>query len=503
MTPLLDVAGLRVDLGRAGRVLEDVSLRIAPGEAVGVVGESGAGKSVLARTLIGLTQADPLARVSAERLAACGADLRRAPQRAWRRLRGDALGFVLQDALQSLDPLRTIENEVGEALAVRRVPRGERRRRVQEALAHAGLPDPERRMSQRSGALSGGMRQRALIASAIVGDARLVIADEPTTALDATTAVRILELLARLRDEGASILLITHDLDAVRRVAGRAIVLDRGRIVEEGATAEVLTRPRSAAARALVAAIPAGPKPVPASVDDAPPILRADRAVRRYRGQAGAPPTLAVDEVSLELRRGEALGIVGESGSGKSTLARLLIGQEAPDGGEILRDPDAGVRLVPQDPFGSFDPRHVVGRILRDARRGPRAPEPDALLARVGLSPSLLDRRPASLSGGQRQRVAIARALAAQPDVLVCDEPVSALDVTTQAGILDLLASLQRDEGLSLVFISHDLAVVRRVSDRVLVMRDGRAVEQGPTEAVWASPAHPFTKELIAAHAAL
>ena len=500
----IDVQRLSVTLPGSGTVLADVSLPVAPGECLAIVGESGAGKSVLARTLLGLTQDQPGATVRAERLSVAGSDLTRLGRRGRRAMRGRDVALVLQDALQSLDPLRTIGAEVGETLAVHRAPRADRLRRIVTALEAAGLRDAASLLRRRTGELSGGMRQRALIASAIVGGARVLVADEPTTALDATTAVRVLDLLSRLRDEGTALVLVSHDLRAVARVADRIAVLDAGRVVEDGAAADVLSAPQHPATRALLAAIPSGPKPRPMDEGRAAaehqaaavaPLITATSVTRRY-GEV-----TAVSGVSLELRRGEVVGVVGESGSGKSTLARLLIGTERPDEGEVERAaPPPRVRLVPQDPLGSFDPRHTVERILHRSRRDD-APEPAELLARVGLEPALLARRPVMLSGGQRQRVAIARALAARPDVLVCDEPVSALDVTTQAGILDLLLRLQREEGLAMVFISHDLAVVRRVSDRVVVMRDGRIVEAGETEAVYAAPADPFTAELIAAGA--
>ncbi|WP_036319196.1 ATP-binding cassette domain-containing protein [Microbacterium indicum] len=487
---LLDVSDLRVDLPGTGPVLRGTTLSVAAGEALGVVGESGAGKSVLARTLLGLTQADRAARVSGS-LAFDGRDLSRASQREWRQLRGSRMGLVLQDALQSLDPLRTVEAEVAETLALRRVPRAERRERAVSALERAGLPGARELLGRRPGELSGGMRQRALIASAIVGGADLVVADEPTTALDATTAARVLDLLARLRDEGAALVLISHDLHAVRRVADRVAVLDRGEIVEQGPTAAVLAAPAHPRTRALLAAVPSGPKP-----DPAPPAAAALVTASGVTKSYGR--TTAVDDVSLTLGPGETLGVVGESGSGKSTLARLVIGQERPDRGGVALAGAPRIRLIPQDPLGSFDPRFAVERILRLAG-GSGGEAPEALLASVGLPREVLARRPRALSGGQRQRVAIARALAASPDVLVCDEPVSALDVTTQAGILDLLAGLQRERGLAMLFISHDLAVVRRISDRVMVMRRGRVVEEGPTESVYANPRTAFARELIAA----
>ncbi|MEL5990361.1 ATP-binding cassette domain-containing protein [Microbacterium phosphatis] len=499
---LLTVRDLRVRLGGAD-VLRGIDLDVAPGECLAIVGESGAGKSVLARTILGLSAREG-ARVSADVLTVGDRDARRLPERQWRTLRGVSVSLVLQDALQSLDPLRTIGAEVGEALAIRRVPPGERRARVLDALEAAGLPlggpgrpEAPARLRQRPGELSGGMRQRALIASAIVGGAPLIVADEPTTALDATTAVRVLDLLGRLRDEGTGLILISHDLAAVARIADRIAVLDAGEIVEQGPSAQILTRPAHTVTRALLDAVPRGAKHHPAR--GGAPLLEASGLVRRYPGPAGSTP--AVGGVDLRVRAGEVLGVVGESGSGKSTLARLLIGLERPDAGTVTRAGSPRIRLVPQDPLGAFDPRHTVERILDHARRGD-APSPAGLLERVGLDPALRGRRPASLSGGQRQRVAIARALAAQPDVLVCDEPVSALDVTTQAGILDLLLDLQHRDGVTIVFISHDLAVVRRVSDRVAVMRHGRIIEQGETEALFAHPAHAFTCELIAARGA-
>lgn len=488
----LHVKRLRVALPGTGDVLQGIDLDVAPGEIVAVVGSSGAGKSVLARTLLGFTQEQSGASVAAAHFEVAGRDVTLAGRRVWRRMRGRDVALVVQDALQSLDPLRTIEAEVGEALALRRVPRALRRERVVQALTDAGLPEPERLLARRAGELSGGMRQRALIASALVGGANILIADEPTTALDATVAVHVLDLLARIRDQGRAVLLISHDLAAVSRVADRVAVLEHGVVVETGPTSQVLSAPRHEATRTLLAATPRGPKSVPAQPAGRV-LLSADGLGRAYRS------VTALADVDLRIRAGEVVGVVGASGSGKTTLARLLVGAERPDAGTIaLGTPAPRIRLIPQDPAGSFDPRWSVERILT-ASSAPSSPAPRALLGLVKLDPGLLRRRPAMLSGGQRQRVAIARALAASPDVLVCDEPVSALDVATQAGILELILSLPATTGTAVVFISHDLAVVRRVSDRVLVMSGGRVVEEGPTEAVFAAARHPFTRELIAA----
>lgn len=508
--PLLDVVGLNVRL--AGReVLCGVDLRLDAGECVAVVGASGAGKSVLARTLVGLAH-DGAARVevSARRWSVGRGERRRevssAGERTWRRLRGREIGLVLQDALGSLDPLRTVGAEVAETL--RLSPRDPL---VLEALRRAGLPLAGEIAALRPEQLSGGMRQRALIASAIVADPPLLVLDEPTTALDATVAAGVLELLRELRAAGTALLLVTHDLGAAWRVADRVVVLSEGRVVEEGGTTALLASPRTPAARALVAAVPRGAKQT--TFPEAPtagPVLEAREVSRSYPLPGRRQVRRAVSGVSLQVRAGEALGIVGESGSGKSTLARLLLAAEEPDEGEVLLEGRAWsglperrrrarrsrLRLVPQDPGGAMDPRRTVGRILRDAGAPPG--EVPALLQRVHLETDVAQRNPRTLSGGQRQRVAIARALASRPDVLVLDEPVSALDVQVQAGILALLGELQA-RGVTLVVISHDLAVVRLVCDRVAVMSEGRVVEVGRVEDVWAHPRSEVTRALLAA----
>ncbi|MCX4745000.1 ABC transporter ATP-binding protein [Kitasatospora sp. NBC_01287] len=549
---LLNVEKLNVGFG-AAPVVRDVSFSVAPGECLAIVGESGSGKSVTARTLIGLPGAG--AEVTAGRLEFDGLDLRTLDKAAWRGLRGRRIGLVLQDALVSLDPLRTVGAEVAEPLRTHGLAtRAQAGPRVLDLLEQAGIPDPARRAEQYPHQLSGGLRQRALIASALAGEPELLIADEPTTALDVTIQAQLLDLLDGLRRRGTALLLISHDLAVVARLADRVAVMNGGRFVETGPTAEVLADPRHAYTRALLAAVPSGAtrgrrlsaRPdvaaaaattaaaaastaataaastaatavavAAAPVVPAPVVLAVDKIAKAFRAPDGGSYQ-AVREVSFELRAGEILGLVGESGSGKTTAARIALGLIEPDSGTVrLGDlPWSGVperhrrparrriQAVPQDPLGSFDPRFSVERVVGEAvalRGRARRARVGELLDQVGLDTALLTRRPAELSGGQRQRVAIARALAPGPEVLVCDEPVSALDVSIQAQILDLLLELRRELGLAMLFISHDLGVVHHLSDRVAVMENGLVVESGPAAAVFTAPTAPYTRRLLAA----
>ncbi|MGW4896453.1 dipeptide ABC transporter ATP-binding protein [Kitasatospora sp. NPDC004240] len=537
-TPLVELRGLSVEFpGRGGPVhaVRDLSLTIRPGESVALVGESGSGKSVTARSLVGL--AGPGARVTARGFRIDGREVGALTERRWRPLRGRRIGFVLQDALVSLDPLRRVGDEIAEALhAHRTVPRAEIPARVLRLLADAGVPEPDLRARQYPHQLSGGLRQRALIASAIAADPALLIADEPTTALDVTVQAQILDLLAERRRAGMALLLISHDLAVVAEVADRVLVMKDGEVVEEGPTAEVLARPEHPYTRQLLAAVPtagargtrlSGPRagtPLPrpaagADSDSGAPVVLSARGVGKSFTVPGHGTLTAVRDLSLTLRAGRTLGIVGESGSGKSTTGRILLGLTAPDTGTVevegrswqglgareRRALHRRIQVVHQDPLSSFDPRYPVARILAEplaATGVPRAERPARvaeLLDRVGLAQGLLRRRPRELSGGQRQRVAIARALAPRPRIVVLDEPVAALDVSIQAQVLDLLAELQADLGVGYVLISHDLGVVHHVSDEVLVMKDGRTVESGDVDEVLTAPRDPYTRALLEA----
>ena len=530
----LIVEGLSIEFD-GQTVVHNLSFTLAPGKTLALVGESGSGKSVTARSLIGLAGAG--ARVSARTLSYGGQDLLGLSERGWRRLRGKGIGFVLQDALVSLDPLRAVGKEILEVLKAHnwgdRRSRGER---VIELLDKVGVPEPRLRARQRPDQLSGGLRQRALIASALALSPGLVIADEPTTALDATVQAQILEVLQEIKARGDSLLIISHDLAVVAQLADEVLVLRHGVTVEQGPTEQVLRNPHHPYTRALLDAVPAehargtrlspgqpAVSGLPRSGADSPLLLRASGLGKRYIGPDHQSRQV-VDDVSFELRAGRTLGIVGESGSGKTTVARMVLGLLEPDAGrvEFLGQPwtAAGservtekqrrlhrrdISVIYQDPLSSFDPRWSVGQILADAldvagfQAGQHAARISQLLEHVRLPAELATRRPLQLSGGQRQRVAIARAIASNPKVIICDEPVSALDVSVQAQVLDLLADLQASLGLAYLFISHDLGVIRHVSDQVLVMRHGKVVESAPVEDLFDNPQHEYTRRLLGA----
>ncbi|MBG6182950.1 peptide/nickel transport system ATP-binding protein [Arthrobacter sp. CAN_A214] len=548
-TPIVEVKNLSVSFGprRAPRtVLRNVSLAVHAGECLALVGESGSGKSVTARTLVGLT--GPQSHLSADAVSFRGKDTRGWGEREWKSVRGRHIGFVLQDALSSLDSLRPIGDEVGEALKLHTdLGKAARQARVLELLTEVGVPEPGLRALQYSHQLSGGLRQRALIASAIAAGPGFLIADEPTTALDATVAAQVMRLLNRLKKGSMGMLVVSHDLSVVAGLADRIAVMRDGEIVEQGPTQQVLQDPQhpytlellasipSAASRgsrlgghrAVVQGRPVAPVAEPRSAPHADgqmggnrhrTILSAKDITKTFPGPDRVNRTV-VDRVSFSLERGTTLGIVGESGSGKSTAARMVLGVEKPDSGSVLlhgatwedlgrsgnRTARRSVQMIYQDPLSSFDPRHTVGRIIGEALlaagvpRAARAERIRELLGLVRLGTDEHQRRPIELSGGQRQRVAIARALAAEPEVLICDEPVSALDVSVQAQILDLLADLQQEFSLSYLFISHDLGVIHHIADTVLVMKDGAVVESGPIDRVFLQPEQAYTRELLSA----
>ncbi|MFF9023515.1 dipeptide ABC transporter ATP-binding protein [Streptomyces eurythermus] len=510
---LVEVTDLTVEFG-ALRAVDGLSFSLAEGAALALVGESGSGKSTVAGALLGLHRGTG-ARVGGS-VRVAGTDVQAASDEELRRLRGAKAAMVFQDPLSSLDPYYAIGDQIAEVYRVHaRVTRRAARARAVEVLDRVGIPDAARRARSRPHEFSGGMRQRALIAMALAGEPDLLIADEPTTALDVTVQAQILDLVHALRAEtGMGLLLVTHDVGVAAESADDILVMRHGRAVERGPVGAVLAAPAEPYTRELLDAVPRVDARRTASPATGEVVLEAT-GVRREFGR-GRRAFAAVDDVSVTVRRGETLGVVGESGSGKTTLGRMLVGLLEPSAGEIRYEgrPHTGVnpavQMVFQDPVSSLNPRRSVGESIADPlrARGERDEERirgrvSDLLERVGLDRAHYDRYPHEFSGGQRQRVGIARALAAEPRVLVCDEPVSALDVTTQAQVVALLGELQRELGLALVFIAHDLAVVRQVSDRVAVMRRGRLVEYGPADEVYDSPREPYTRQLLAAVPAL
>ncbi|MFJ1899120.1 MULTISPECIES: dipeptide ABC transporter ATP-binding protein [unclassified Streptomyces] len=507
---LVEVTDLSISFGDV-RAVRGVSFSLEAGGALGVVGESGSGKSASAYALLGLHRGTGAKVGGSVRVA--GVDVQAAGDAELRGLRGAKAAMVFQDPLSSLDPYYAVGDQIAQVYRVHnRVSRRAARSRAVEVLDRVGIPDAVRRSRSRPHEFSGGMRQRALIAMALACEPELLIADEPTTALDVTVQAQILDLLHDLRREtGMGLLLVTHDVGVAAESVDEVLVMRSGLAVERGPVAEVLRAPREPYTKALLSAVPriapepggAAGRPVP---DTAEVLVEAD-GLRQVFGR-GKSALAAVDGVSLTVRHGETLGIVGESGSGKTTLGRMLVGLLEPTSGRLSRVDR--VQMVFQDPVSSLNPRRSVGESVADPLRARGQRDESAvrarvrdLLERVGLDPEQYDRYPHEFSGGQRQRVGIARALAAEPRLIVCDEAVSALDVTTQAQVTALLAELQRELGLALVFIAHDLAVVRQVSDRVAVMRHGRIVEEGPVEQVYGSPRDPYTRQLLAAVPAL
>ncbi len=526
MSAVLSVERLSVALPKGGDrpfAVEDVSFAIGRNQVVCLVGESGSGKSMIAHAILSLLPKG--VAVSSGIVSVVGQDVTRLDGRRLRRLRGGDAAMIFQEPLSSLNPLKRVGRQIEEAIFAHRQPApsaAEAAARVQELLAQVGLPNPPVLANSYPFELSGGQRQRVMIAMAMANRPALLVADEPTTALDVTTQRQILHLIDDLRRErGMGVLMITHDFGVVADIADHVVVMQHGRVVEQGPVDEVLRHPREAYTRQLIDAVPKADVAVRDVRRFAEPQLVVEGLRKTFRVNRGLfqPPrdVVAADGVSLTLHQGETLAVVGESGSGKSTLGRMIMRLTEPDEGairlngedlrqlkgEALRQARRGLQIIFQDPFASLDPRQKVGDAVA---RGPMAygtkraeamDQARALLARVGLTKAAADRYPHEFSGGQRQRICIARALALAPKVLIADEAVSALDVSIQAQVLELLAELRREMQLAMIFITHDLRIAAEIADRVIVMQKGRIVEEGPTRALFENPQQAYTRELL------
>jgi len=565
MTDLLTIRDLRVDFrvhGGVVRAVRGVSLTVPQGGSVALVGESGSGKTVVSQAIMGILPeiaeikgeilfADPMKGGAVTDIARLGRD-----SRAMRSIRGGRISIIFQEPMTSLSPLHTIGNQITEALRLHRdVPQREADALVEEMLRLVGFPDPARGLRTYPFELSGGLRQRAMIAMALVCNPALLIADEPTTALDVTIQAQILKLIKDLQQElGMALLLITHDLGVVANMAEEVVVMYNGEVMESGPAADIYARPEHPYLQALMRAVPrfamqpgerlvplreikaeaghllAAKEPWPEGADAAGPVLQVENISKTFRikksGWFGGVDARveAVADVSFDIKRGECLGLVGESGCGKTTLSKILMRALSPDQGRISFN-DRGklvdvlalrgseliafrrrMQFIFQDPFGSLNPRMTVYDIICEPLRihnvgdeRHRAEMVQELLRLVGLDPRFLNRYPHSFSGGQRQRIGIARALALKPDLIICDEPVSALDVSVQAQVLNLLKDLQSKLGLTYLFVSHNLAVVDYMAERIAVMCAGRLVEMAPRALLFQAPQHPYTKALLAA----
>ncbi len=521
---VLDVRDLNVRFHQDGReihAVKGVSFTVGRGETVALVGESGSGKSVTALSTVALL---PDSATVSGSITYGATQMVGAAEPALRRIRGNDISFIFQEPMTSLNPLHTIERQLGESLALHQGLDGTAARaRIIELLEKVGIQNPETRLGAYPHQLSGGQRQRVMIAMALANGPELLIADEPTTALDVTIQAQILELLAELkRSEGLSLLFITHDLGVVRRIADRVCVMQGGEIVEQGPAAQIFADPQHPYTRKLLAAEPKGlPDPVPAN---APEVVRTENLRVWFPIHAGflrrtVGHVKAVNDASISVRAGETLGIVGESGSGKTTLALAIMRLIPSDGkivylgqyvlgwgGRQMRALRRDMQIVFQDPYGSLSPRMTVEQIIAEGL-GVHGLEPGRdrrqmvaeIMDEVGLDPAAMTRYPHEFSGGQRQRVAIARAMILRPKLVVLDEPTSALDMTVQVQIVDLLRALQRKWGLAYLFISHDLRVVRALSHKVVVMKNGDVVEAGEGQAIFSAPKTEYTRALMAA----
>ncbi|OYD85977.1 ABC transporter ATP-binding protein [Azospirillum brasilense] len=523
---LLQVRNLHVEFrsgGGAMHAVKGVSFDIAKGETLALVGESGSGKSVTALSILQLLPY-PMARHPHGSIRFRGTELVGAEEKVLRDVRGDRIAMIFQEPMTSLNPLHSIERQINETLFLHKgLSRAAARKRTLELLRLVGLPNPEKRLNAYPHELSGGQRQRVMIAMALANEPDLLIADEPTTALDVTIQAQILELLKDLqRRFGMALLLITHDLGVVRKMADRVCVMNQGEIVEQAEVADIFARPQHPYTRKLLAAEPKGDPLTPPA--DAPEIMAADNLkvwfpIKKGLLRRTVDHVRAVDGVSVNVRQGHTVGVVGESGSGKTTLGLALLRLHASEGAirfdgkdiqgwqaKKLRSLRREMQVVFQDPYGSLSPRLSVGQIIGEGLTihgiGSGA-ERDAMVAKaleeVGLDPSSRHRYPHEFSGGQRQRIAIARALVLKPKFVVLDEPTSALDMSVQAQIVDLLRDIQARNNLAYLFISHDLRVVRALSSHVIVMKDGKVVEQGPTRRIFEEPREEYTRALLAA----
>ncbi|SDI72266.1 dipeptide ABC transporter ATP-binding protein [Alloyangia pacifica] len=528
--PVLSVRNLVVDFPdrrQTFRALDGVSFDIAAGEIVGVVGESGAGKSMTGAAIIQLIQSP--GRIVSGEILLNGVPITGLPQAEVAALRGKRIGLITQDPLTSLNPLFTIGQQMIETIR-RHLPLSESQARTRaiDLLSEAGISDAEDRLGAYPHQFSGGMRQRVVIALAIAAEPELIVADEPTSALDVSVQAQIIGVLKALCERrGTAVMMITHDMGVVAETADRVVVMNKGRIVETGKVADIIRRPSESYTRGLIAAIPSvadarDRKPVAAGVA---PLVEVQGLCRDFRLPArtlrqrfAAPVLRAVADVTFEIPRGTTFGLVGESGSGKSTCARMIAGLLPPSSGEVLMegarisgrkgmsgDQRRRVQMIFQDPYASLNPRWRIRDIVAEPLHGPnrRAGRRDLeeqvaeLLRKVRMEPDAMFKFPHQFSGGQRQRIAIARALSSEPEFIICDEPTSALDVSVQAQVLDLMASLQEELGLTYLLISHDLAVVRRMSDFIGVMQRGRLVEKGDTDQVFDAPQDPYTRMLL------
>ena len=529
MSPVLAIKNLKIELpawSDRPLAVDDVSLTLAQGEILCVVGESGSGKSMLGKSLMGLLP-KPHVSITGGQIDFQGQNITQLDEDDWRKLRGQHIAMIFQEPMTALSPLMRIGQQIEEVMIVHTsMSPSQRRDLTMQLLNDVHLPDPDRVYSSYPHQLSGGQRQRVVIAMALALEPKLIIADEPTTALDVTTQAQILHLIKELQKKhGTAVLFITHDFGVVAEIADRVAVMQHGKLVEVGLAEQVLNAPTTAYSRQLIDAVPSlTPRIIEQTLTAQEPLLVVNSVSKTYAGQKSwfSPSkggVKAVQNVSLKLPKQGSLAIVGESGSGKSTLARCIIGLEHNESGEInlegqiingmprreLRPIRKKIQMIFQDPFSSLNPRQKVGEIIslgpmiQGVARDVAWEEARELLRRVGLRAEAADRYPHEFSGGQRQRIGIARALAVKPKLIVADEPVSALDVSVQKQVLELLDELREEMGLSLLFITHDLRVAATVCENILIMSKGEVVEQGTTAAVFENPSHPYTKSLLAA----